>query len=160
MTGSEDVALITILPLTILFWAWVVWAILEWRKTRHKSQLQNKIVDKFSSVQEFNDFLQSKEGNKFLNFIKFNGLAPKEKLNFIKFNGLAPKEKLLSSLSKGVILITLGIALILVGQIFTEEMKYFIAFGIVFIALGAGFLISTFISYTLSKKWGIIDEKD
>ena len=146
MTGSEDMALIMVLPLTILFWAWVVWAILDWRKTRHKSQLQNKIVDKFQSVQEFNDFLQSKEGSKFLNFIKFNGLAP--------------KEKLLSSLSKGVILITLGIALILVGQIFPGEMKYFIAFGIVFIALGAGFLISTFISYTLSKKWGIIDEKD
>lgn len=146
MTGSEDTVLFAAIPLTILFWAWVVWALLEWRKTRHKSQLQNKIVDKFQSVQEFNDFLQSKEGNTFLNFIKFNGLAP--------------KEKLLSSLSKGVILVTLGIALILVGQIFTEEMKYFIAFGIVFIALGVGFLISTFISYTLSKKWGIIDEKD
>ena len=131
MTGSEDMTLIMVLPLTILFWAWVVWAILDWRKTRHKSQLQNKIVDKFQSVQEFNDILQSQEGNKFLNFIKFNGLAP--------------KEKLLSSLSKGVILITLGIALILVGQIFTEEMKYFIAFGIVFIALGIGFLISMFI---------------
>ncbi len=146
MTGSEDVALIAILPLTILFWAWVVWAILEWRKTRHKSQLQNKIVDKFQSVQEFSDFLQSKEGNKFLNFVKFSGLAP--------------KEKLLSSLTKGVILVTLGIALILVGQIFIEEMKYFIAFGIVSIALGVGFLISTFISYTLSKKWGIIDENN
>jgi vacuolar-type H+-ATPase subunit I/STV1 len=147
MTHSEDaMTLMVLLPLTILFWAWVVWAILEWRKTRHKSQLQNKIVDKFQSVQEFNDFLQSKEGNKFLNFIKFNGLAP--------------KEKLLSSLSKGVILLTLGIALILVGQIFPDEMKYFIAIGIVLIALGAGFLISTFISYTLSKKWGIIDEKD
>jgi hypothetical protein len=146
MTGSQDMALITVLPLTILFWAWVVWAILEWRKTRHKSQLQNKIVDKFQSVQEFNEFLQSKEGNKFLNFIKFNGLAP--------------KEKLLSSLSKGVILITLGIALILVGQIFPDEMKYFIAFGIVFIALGVGFVISMYISYTLSKKWGIIEEND
>ena len=146
MTGAEDAALIIVLPLTILFWAWVVWAILEWRKTRHKSQLQNKIVDKFSSVQEFNEFLQSKEGNKFLNFVKFNGLAP--------------KEKLLSSLSKGVILVTLGIALILVGQIFPGEMKYFIAFGIVFIALGVGFVISMYISYTLSKKWGIIEDKD
>jgi vacuolar-type H+-ATPase subunit I/STV1 len=146
MTGSEDMTLIMVLPLTILFWAWVVWAILDWRKTRHKSQLQNKIVDKFQSVQEFNDFLQSQEGNKFLNFIKFNGLAP--------------KEKLLSSLSKGVILVTLGIALILVGQIFQEEMKYFIAFGIVFIALGVGFVISMYISYTLSKKWGIIEDKD
>ena len=146
MTGSEDVALITVLPLTILFWAWVVWAILEWRKTRHKSQLQNKIVDKFQSVQEFNEFLQSKEGNKFLNFVRFNGQTP--------------KGKLLSSLSKGVILVTLGIALILVGQIFPGEMKYFIAIGIVLIALGVGFLISTFIAYTLSKKWGIIDGND
>jgi hypothetical protein len=146
MTASEDMALIIILPLTILFWAWVVWMILEWRKTRHKSQLQNKIVDKFQSVQEFNDFLQSKEGNTFLNFVKLNGLGP--------------KEKLLSSLSKGVILVMLGIALVLVGQIFTAEMRYFIAFGIVFIALGIGFLVSMFISYTLSKKWGIIDQKD
>ena len=146
MTGAEDAALIIVLPLTILFWAWVVWAILDWRKTRHKSQLQNKIVDKFQSVQEFNDFLQSKEGNKFLNFIKFNGLAP--------------REKLLSSLSKGVILVALGISLILVGQIFTGEMRYFTAFGIVFIALGVGFVISMYISYTLSKKWGIIEDKD
>jgi predicted phage tail protein len=146
MTGSEETTLILILPLTILFWVYVVWAILEWRKTRYKSQLQSKIVDKFQSVQEFNDFLQSKEGNKFLNFMKFNGLAP--------------KEKLLSSLSKGVILIMLGIALIVAGQFFSGEMRYFTASGIVIIALGVGFLLSTFISYTLSKKWGIIDEKD
>lgn len=146
MTGSEETTLILILPLTILFWAWVVWAILEWRRTRYKSQLQNKIVDKFQSVQEFSDFLRSKEGNKFLNFMKFNGLAP--------------KEKLLSSLSKGLILIMLGIALILAGQFFHEEMKYFTAGGIVIIALGVGFLLSTFFAYTLSKKWGIIEEKD
>jgi len=136
MNGSEDVALIII---------WVVWAILEWRKMRHKSQLQNKIVEKFSTVQEFNDFLQSKEGNRFLDFLKFNGFTP--------------RGKILSSLSKGVILFFLGVALVIIGQIFTGEMKYFNAFGIVIIALGVGFLISTFISYKLSKKWGIIDEE-
>ncbi len=144
MTGSEDVALIAILPLTIAFWAWVVWIILEWRKVRHKSQLQNKIVEKFTNVQEFNEFIQSKEGNKFLNFLRFNGLAP--------------KQKILSSLSKGVIISFIGISLVLIGRIFPDEMRYFLAFGIVFIALGAGFLVSTFISYTLSKKWGIMDE--
>jgi hypothetical protein len=144
MTGSEDVALIAILPLTIIFWAWVVWAILEWRKMRHKSQLQNKIVEKFNNVQEFNDFIQSKEGNKFLSFLRFNGMNP--------------KQKILSSLSKGVIISFIGISLVLIGRIFPDEMRYFLAFGIVFIALGVGFLVSTFISYTLSKKWGIMDE--
>lgn len=144
MNSSEQIVMITVLPAMFIFWGWVVWIILEWRKLRHKSRLQNKMVDKFPTAQEFNDFLQSREGNKFLNFLKFNGLAP--------------REKILSSLSKGIILSMFGIALIILGQIFTEEMKYFIAFGIVFTALGVGFLISTFISYKLSKKWGIIDE--
>lgn len=144
MNGSDDIVLMTVLPITILFWAWVVWIILEWRKMGQKSKLQSKIVDKFTTVQEFNDFLQSQEGSKFLNFLKFNGLSP--------------RGKILSALSKGVILTMLGISLVIIGQIFTEEMRYFLAFGIVFIALGVGFLIATFISYTLSKKWGIMDE--
>jgi len=144
MDSSEQIVMITVLPAMFVFWGWVVWIILEWRKLRYKSGLQSKMVDKFPTAQEFNDFLQSREGNKFLNFLKFNGLAP--------------REKILSSLSKGIILSMFGISLIILGQIFTEEMKYFIAFGIVIVALGLGFLISTFISYKLSKKWGIINE--
>ena len=144
MNSSEQIVMMTVLPAMFVFWAWVVWIILEWRKLRAKSVLQSKMVDKFPTAQEFNDFLQSRGGNKFLNFLRFNGLAP--------------REKILSSLSKGIILSMFGISLIILGQIFTEEMKYFIAFGIVIVALGVGFLISTFISYKLSKKWGIIEE--
>jgi len=145
MNSSDQVVMIIVFPLMFVFWGWVVWVILEWRKMRHKSALQNKIVDKFPTAQELNDFFQSQEGNKFLNFLKFNGLAP--------------REKILSSLSKGVILSTFGIALIIIGQIYTEEMRYFNAFGIVIVGLGVGFLLSTFISYKLSKKWGIIDKE-
>jgi hypothetical protein len=144
MESSELIAMITVLPAMFVFWAWVVWIILEWRKLKAKSVLQSKMVDKFPTAQEFNDFLQSKGGNKFLSFLKFNGLAP--------------REKILSSLSKGIILSMFGISLIILGQVFTEEIKYFLAFGIVIVALGVGFLISTFISYKLSKKWGIIEE--
>ena len=145
MESGESVVMIAVLPLTVVFWGWLVWVILEWRRVKHKSALQNKIIDKFNTVQEFNDFLQSKEGSKFLNFLKFSGLAP--------------KEKLLSSLTKGMIFTMIGVALVIVGQVFTDEMRYFIAFGIVIIALGVGFLVSTFISFKLSKKWGIIDEE-
>ncbi len=142
--SEEDLVLtVVFFPALFIFGGWLVWSILDWLKTRHKSQLQNRILEKFTTVHEFNDFIQSKEGNKFLNFLSFNGSAP--------------RQKILSSLSKGVIIIFVGISLILVGQIFTEEMRYFLAFGIVLIALGAGFLVSTLISYTLSKKWGIID---
>lgn len=111
---------------------------------KHKSKLQEKIVDKFASVPELNDFLQSEGGSNFLKSIRFEGLGP--------------REKILSSLSKGVIFAILGVALIIIAQLFTEEMKYFAMFGIVTVAVGIGFLISTFISYKLSKKWGIINK--
>jgi hypothetical protein len=141
---SEDIFITIILfPLMFAFTAWLIWIIQDWLKMRHKSQLQNKILEKFTTVQEFNDFIQSVEGNKFLNFLSYTGPSP--------------RQKILSSLSIGVIVTFGGISLILIGQIFPEEMKYFLAIGIVLIALGVGFLVSTFISYTLSKKWGIID---
>ena len=113
---------------------------------RHKSLLQNKVVDKFQTVQEFGDFLESPGGNKFLSFLKFNGAAP--------------REKILSSLSRGIIITAFGISLIIIEQIFPEGARQLMAFGIVFIALGVGFLISTLTSYILCKKWGIIEGKN
>lgn len=143
MSEEDLVMTVVFFPALFIFGGWLVWSILDWLKMRHKSQLQNRILEKFTTVQEFNDFIQSKEGNKFLNFLSFSGSTP--------------RQKILSSLSKGVIISFVGISLILIRQIFTGEMKYFLAAGIILIALGVSFLVSTFISYTLSKKWGIID---
>ena len=141
---QEDIVMAFIFfPVLFIFGGWLVWSIMDWLKMRHKSQLQNKILEKFTTVQEFNEFIRSEEGNKFLKFLSYNGSTP--------------RQKILSSLSKGVIITFIGISLILIKQIFPEEMQYFLAIGIVLIALGLGFLVSTFISYTLSKKWGIID---
>jgi len=144
MMYQEDIVMAFIFfPVLFIFGGWLVWSIMDWLKMRHKSQLQNKILEKFTTVQEFNEFIQSEEGNKFLKFLSYNDSTPRQKILF--------------SLSKGVIITFIGISLILIKQIFPEEMQYFLAIGIVLIALGLGFLVSTFISYTLSKKWGIID---
>lgn len=143
---SEDTFLTLIgFPLIFAFMGWIIWIVLEWLRMRHKSQFQNKILEKFTTVQELSDFFQSEKGNEFLKYVSHNGSAP--------------RQKILASLSRGVIITFVGISLILIGQIFPDEMKYFLAFGVVFIALGLGFLVSTYVSYTLSKKWGII-EKD
>ena len=100
---SEDIFLtIVAFPLMFAFMGWLIWAVLEWLRIRHKSQLQNKILEKFTTVQEFNDFIQSKEGNKFLKFVSYNGLAP--------------RQKILSSLSRGIIISFIGVSLILIGR--------------------------------------------
>jgi len=132
----------------IIFWGWVIYAILDWRKMKHKSQLQHKIDEKFSGVQEMNDFLRSESGNKFLDFLTIKGLAP--------------KEKLLSSIKIGVILLCLGIAALFVAPLFAEvgyDAKIIKGISILVIALGSGFLVSTFISCLLSKKWGLIEKE-
>lgn len=145
--AQEDVIMAFIfIPIMFVFGGWLVWTILDWLKTWHKSQLQKKIFEKFTTVQEFKDFIQSEEGNKILSLLSLNGSTP--------------KRKILSSLSQGVIIAFVGISLILIGQIFTEESLYFLAAGVILIALGIGFLVSTFVSYTLSKKWGIIEKNN
>ena len=144
MTQEDTFFMLVGFPLMFVFMGWLIMIVLEWLRMRHKSQLQDKILAKFTTVQEFTDFVQSEEGNKFLKFLSYNGSAP--------------TQKILSSLSRGVIILFIGVSLILIGQIFPEEMKYFLVFGVVLIALGLGFLVSTFISYILSKKWGILEK--
>lgn len=131
---------------SLIFYGWVVWAIIEWRKLKHKGKLQDKFIEKFNTAPELNNFLQSDSGSKFLDFLTIEGRGP--------------KAKLLSSVSKGIILSILGIAFLFIGPILSEQtegVKIFQAVGIVTIALGIGFLVSTFVSYQLSKKWGIIN---
>ncbi|MFB0565490.1 MAG: hypothetical protein ACETWK_07405 [Candidatus Aminicenantaceae bacterium] len=143
MDGPRDLALILVIPAMFVFWGWVVWVILEWRKMKHKKDIQNKIVDKFSNVQELNGFLQTEAGENFLKFLRING------------SGI--RDKLLSSITRGIILAILGIALLIISLIYADEMKVLMIIGIVIIALGVGFLVSNFISFQLGKKWGIIE---
>ncbi len=145
MNGSENLAMIIVLPASFILWGWVVWVVLEWRKIKHKRGIQDKIVDKFDNVQELNDFLQTEAGENFLKFLRINGFGV--------------RDKLLSSTTRGIILTILGIAFLIISQIYADEMKILITIGIVIMALGAGFLVSTIISYQLSKKWGLIERK-
>jgi len=144
MMNQEDLIMAFIFtPIMFVLGAWLVWSILDWLKMWHKGQLQKKILEKFTTVQEFNGFIQSEEGHQFLKFISYNSSTP--------------KQKILSSLSKGIVIAFFGISLILIGQIFKGESQYFLAAAVILITLGVGFLVSTLLSYTLSKKWGIID---
>jgi len=143
MNESPLIPMIASVTMTAL----IVWVILEWRRLKLKASLQNKLIDKFSTGPELNDFLQSSGGGKFINFLTVGGIGP--------------KEKLLSSITKGIVLTFLGIALLFIGPFLQEavqEVRGVQALGIAALAIGIGFLVSTFISYKLSKKWGIIED--
>jgi hypothetical protein len=139
--------IIVILSLSVLvFCGWVIWVILGWRKWKFKNDLQNKLIERFNTAPELTHFLQSNVGTRFMNFLLIEGMGP--------------KEKLITSISEGVILSIVGIAFIFIGPLLaelTQQIRIFQALGIVSISLGIGLLVSGFISYHLSKHWGIID---
>jgi hypothetical protein len=119
--------------------------ILDWRKSKFKSDLQHKLVEKFGNVQDLNAFLETEGGSKFLNALTINGQLL--------------KQKILSYITRGVILVFLGVGFFVIGGLFIEEQRFFTMGGIIAIALGLGFLVSTVISFIISKIWGIINKE-
>jgi hypothetical protein len=129
-----------------LFYAWVAWIILAWRKLGRKSQIHHKLLDRFQSPGELQAFLQSEGGERFLKSVKIDGLAP--------------KEKIMASFSRAAVATFLGIAVLIAGSIISisKYLMIFLSAGIFIIVLGLGLFVSAFISLKLSKKWGLFDQ--
>ncbi|OGD11990.1 MAG: hypothetical protein A2Y86_01835 [Candidatus Aminicenantes bacterium RBG_13_62_12] len=140
---ENPITFLMVMVSMFLFYAWVAWIILEWRKLGRRSQLHHKLLDRFQSPGELQAFLQSEGGEHFLKSIKIDGLAP--------------KEKILASFSRVAVATFLGIAFLAVGFINPEHLAIFLSAGIIIVGLGLGLLVSALISLNLSKKWGVFD---
>ena len=128
----------------LLFYAWVAWIILEWRKVGRKSQVHHKLLERFQSPGELQAFLQSEGGERFLQSVKIDGLAP--------------KEKIMASFSRAAVATFLGIAVLVVGFISPEHLTIFLSAGIIILGLGLGLFAAALISLNLSKKWSVFDQ--
>jgi hypothetical protein len=122
----------------------VVW--LQVRKSQARTQARadfyRQVLDKFSSGREFADFLESRGSQRILEDLW------SERLN--------AKERILRRLGTGVVLTVLGLGIL--GLTWKNANLLYLA--VLFLALGLGFLISTGVSYRLSKKWDLLrDEK-
>jgi len=128
--------------------AWVFGAIISAFKQRSRLRAQtefhNRMLDKFSSADEFTAYLKSDAGKSF-----FDNLGS---------DSTTPFSKILGSIQKGAILTLLGLGLIILGNIFTPQDGggVMFDFGVVSFMVGAGFLASSYITYRLAKTWGMI----
>jgi len=141
---DNPVSLVFIMTGMFVFYGWVAWIILEWRKVGRKSQLHQKLLDRFQSPGDLQAFLQSEGGERFL---KSMGI-----------DGLSPKQKIMTSFSRAVVTVFVGIALLIVGTCMTEDLRIGLPAGIIVLGLGLGLFVSSLISLKLSKKWGIFNE--
>lgn len=106
-----------------------------------RTDLHRQLLDKFTSGAEFAAFLNSRGGQRLL-----------EDLWSQRVNA---KERIVRTLQAGVVLTVLGMVVLTVSY-----RDHGLAFpGALVFALGAGLLISTAISYRVSKKLGLLQEQ-
>jgi hypothetical protein len=146
MRGGEF-AIFFFMLASLGFIAWTVWLGARRRQAQGQAQtdLQHRLLDKFSSPQEIGDFLQTEGGRRFL-----QGLTPGR-----RHSG----KSILLALQIGTVVSLLGSATLSLGIIYPMNRPGVahpaVIFGLLILAVGIGFLISAGISYRLSKAWGI-----
>ncbi len=124
--------------------ALVIWLIYRnsQAKTRARMDFHTQLLGKFTSGSEFAAFLGSKGGQRLL-----EGLWSQQ---------VNAKERILKAMGAGVVLTVLGLGLLGLSW----RTGDFVFLGVLSLALGVGFLISTGISYRLSKKWDLLRDKE
>ncbi|HVT03163.1 MAG TPA: hypothetical protein VHL58_07260 [Thermoanaerobaculia bacterium] len=107
------------------------------------TDLQNRMIDKFGTAQEFVTFLQSPQGREFL------GKTTEAEAH--------PARRIMGSIKAGIILTFLGAACIILSF---GVASGFIFPGVLVLAIGLGFLVSAGVSLRLSRSWGLMAPAD
>jgi len=134
------------MPVMFILVGYVVKLIMDGKKNRLKSELHQKLVERFDNVKELNEFLKSESGSKFLKSLSIEYVQP--------------KERIMSNITRGLVAGLVGLSFLPVGLIFAEDSRYYYAAGIILFFLGLSFLVSSWVSYKLSTKWGIIKKDE
>lgn len=112
-------------------------------------EIQHELVKKFSSANEFIDFVQSEQGRRIF-------ISSESK----------PEIKAMRFLTSSVILILAGMALLIQGYLwkdyedinFVNKMHDFYYWGSMAIAIGIGLIINAWITVRLAKKWNLFTD--
>jgi hypothetical protein len=109
-------------------------------RIQEQGELRKRLLDKFSSGQEFTEFLATPQGQ---NFLKDQEASAAQR---------SPKARIISSIGAGIVLALLGAAFF--GLMYLNQ--GFVYPGTILTALGVGILVAAAISYRLYKKWNMI----
>ena len=145
--GSE----IIIVPSLFFMIGYIVYVIVDGyrrrQQTRVYTEFHSKLLDRIGSAKEFGDFFGSEAGDRFLSALSSSDAA-------------APQLRILRSLQTGLVLLALGIGLfILTDQrnFELDAMDGLMVTATAATAVGAALVVSTGMSYVLSKRMGLID---
>jgi hypothetical protein len=141
-----------------LGFGWIVRTALDHRRWQRVSKVQvdthSKLLDRMTSSEDLRSYMESPAGRQFLES------AP------IALDGrstplAAPVSRILWSMQVGVVALFLGIALQFVSRgVVDDAAQPLRVLGVLVTAIGGGFLISSGLSYALSRKLGLLRDTE
>jgi hypothetical protein len=149
MVGTVVITLICIL-------GWIIRSIMNHRRwlrvSKLQTDMQNKLLERFTSNEEMLAFIQTSAGQRFLESASMIAEPGPRALS-------APVGRMLWSIQLGIVILVAGVGLVIVSHQLNYEdavIGFEVAGGIV-IALGVGFMLSALGSYLLSRRLGLLE---
>lgn len=136
---------------------WLVRAVIQHRRWLRQSKVQSdvhtKLMDRMTTNDELLAYIQSPAGRRFLESAPAQHEAESPRLG-------APVGPIIWSMMAGIVLATVGIGFRLAAQSVTEEARQaFTVVGVIILALGAGFIISSVMAYLVSNRLGLFPQR-
>lgn len=129
-----------------------LWAGTAQRRQRLKvvAELNNKMLEKLGSVQDFSALLQTEAGAKFM----------QQMASDPPIQGPGPQRRILMAAQTGAVLICLGLGLIFLGNYQSlpdNADQGLMTLGVIALSLGVGFVVSSITAYRLSATLGLLN---
>jgi hypothetical protein len=136
---------------------WLVRAVIQhrrWlRQSRVQSEVHTKLMDRMTTNEELLAYIQSPAGRRFLES------APPQEAESPRLGG-APVGPIIWSMMAGIVLATVGIGFrFAAASVSNEAQQAFTVVGVIILALGAGFIISSIMAYLVSNRLGLFPQR-
>jgi hypothetical protein len=153
---SENLMVLLIIVTVTTGVIWLIRTAIEhrrWQRSmRAQTELNTKLIDRFSSSEELLAYLQSPAGKTLIEPAALPQASPRP----MPMN--APLSRIFWSLQSGIVVMALGMGLMIVGSNVdnAEGEQVLRGFGIVLLLIGVGFSISAAVSFFLSQRLGLV----
>jgi hypothetical protein len=127
--------------------AFVIWVITttvrRYKIARLQSEVQNRMLDRFSSSQDLAAFAQTDAG--------------KQMLESLKVETVSAYTRIIASVQAGIVMLLVGGAMLMLRARVPDAADGFTVFGTLIIAMGIGLGISSGVAYVLSKSFHLLN---
>jgi hypothetical protein len=153
MRFGPEVIIVPVIFATIAYLAWLLVTGAQRRfQLKLASDLNSRLLDRISSLHEFNEFLATDGGEKLMSSLTVERALTR------------PQDRILRAVQVGIVLLALALGLLALSWYFavryrgSDDFEVLTVIGAITLSLGVGFLLSAAASYRLARALGILDQ--